>query len=291
MPQAVWKSPRIEPLIYPGDIVGGSGIVTFGGFLPVESRGQRLGRWHTPDGPGLTLEESLQLLGQVSLRDRTPVLATGPLACADYLRHVASQFRIDCAFPLLEASVHGLTAAHAPFVAQRGYVPATLVASPESELATHVLLLDDEQLKELDLVESGFSRVELCQEDGYAVHLGDDIVLPRAYAYVANGGYLTARGAATPLPLHSQDALLALIIESSQILAAALGATAAEVCHRARCSDGTWRESTRQALDMSGMVARELELSSLGCRKGQRPWRLGDASGCLPCPWCATVAA
>jgi hypothetical protein len=116
-----------------------------------------------PDGPQVVSVGS----GAASRRRRHEphvVLAVGSNAAPDRLRHKFRDFPRQSRIPLLDGTVRDHDVVFAARMTSYGAVPATLRASPGSQVSVKVTLLDDEQLAWLDATEApgtGYERVEV----------------------------------------------------------------------------------------------------------------------------------
>lgn len=284
--QAMMRSPRIDPLLYPGELVDGHCIVMPSGLVPVRARGQRLSRWEANYGGHHTLDGVLTGHGFAPLSERTPILGVGSLGCPQNLRHLAQQFRFGLGLPVLWSTVVGVRVVYAATLASRGYVPWTVVHDPESVEELPLLMVDDHQLQELDAADHGFKRVLVTDSPFVSVET-EGIRIPFSYGQVYAGGALldSPRGNPVGVVHVRQEQALELVAAASAELSEVLGVTAQAVSGSARRSSWNDVRRTRDAIIDAGYASGSDPLVDMPCHKGLRPRQLGASSREVPCGW------
>jgi hypothetical protein len=237
------RDPISDPLVYPGRLPAGSGLLTGDDFLPLRegSGGRRL-----PDGR--SLDEALP----GGLARRHPVLAVGSNGSPAQVRRKLTG-RAEVLVPMTYAEVTGLLPGVSAHVSRPGYVPAAPVLAPGATVRLLVLWLDGAQLAVVDATEPNYRRLRLpatvrVRAEGAACTV-----------YAGRHGCLTDRRG-RPFRLTGQAALIAALIADLPGLGRLAGTDdPAEFAARTR-RDPELREAIRLLWRREGRVAEQAGL-------------------------------
>lgn len=140
---------RLDPLLYPWDPPGASGVMDGNEFRPLElSAG---------------LDEALSQAGAAPLEARSLVVSIGSNSSADVMRRKFANYHqpVSAVLPLVRAQLHNIAVGHSAHVSKAGYIAAA--PYPLLGACTSVWLswLDDVQLMVLDETEPNFRQIRL----------------------------------------------------------------------------------------------------------------------------------
>lgn len=107
-----------------------------------------------------------------------------------------SKFGPSRPLPVLAVRVAGLDAAHSAYITTYGSIPATPVPSPGAVLHTHLIMLSDHMLREMNCTEKGYYLATLTRPETVTMASGVPMPPTDVLAYVWAGGLLRAPGGA-----------------------------------------------------------------------------------------------
>jgi hypothetical protein len=243
--------PQSAPMTYPGLMPGRDAVLLLGSeIMDVTPSNLPLGQWVTRCCvDDRALDTVLTDEGVAPIAERQPVLAIGSNASTTQLWRKFTTAGIRPIVPITAATVPGIMAGVSAHVSRPGYIPATPVADPGSLAGLHITWLDDAQLAAMDLTEPNYHRMRLASR--YPVSFPHGPAVAGCWLYISKHGYLTRRDGA-PLPLGSQEALIAWLLDEVPALSEVTGPTPVEWV--IRCQHPEVREQVRIMLRASGLV-------------------------------------
>lgn len=203
----------LDPLAYPWSPPRDNGLMVptnDHGYLPMTiMTGRRLGKarllmsdgYHTKG-----LSSYLAAHAQTPMRGRHVVLAVGSNASPEVMRNKFRRrgFNTPLTLPFVRCRVSNLAVGYMPFVAPRGYVPATPIHAPGEQTVLWASWFDDDQLAALDSTEPEYSCTRLASADyPLVVDMPGGEPITSYYVYEADSGVIEIGG--EPIRLGSQQ--------------------------------------------------------------------------------------
>ncbi|MGI8663837.1 MAG: hypothetical protein ACR2LQ_11610 [Acidimicrobiales bacterium] len=128
---------------------------------------------------------------ELDIAGRHAVLAIGSNAAPIRLAQKLHGFAGDPCIPVVAVELFDHDVVYAATIASYGSVPATLVASPGTQVAVHVTVLDDEQLELMNTSEISAYTLEVVARE----RVRSLVALPHPiWAYVASAGPVSSEG-------------------------------------------------------------------------------------------------
>jgi hypothetical protein len=264
------RCPSLEPLCYPGAVVGRSCLLVGSWLYRMDSRaGRPVGDWQVDLDGGrlegvaagrrdLELSVALQRLGVAPLAERAPVIAVGSNAAPGQLIHKLGNHAVSDVVPLTLVRVGGLAVGHSAHVSVPGYVPYVPIAAPAGvEREFYVLWLDDEQLRRINATEPNHRTVTV-RDPRLAAVFESGERLPGYAMYRGRWGAFRLGPDEAPLLATTQPEILAVLATHAWfrwLVPSCRDGPEAIVASLA--ADADTRQAVRFELARRGMVARD----------------------------------
>lgn len=255
--------PALDPLSYPGRVVGEPVLLRGSRVWEMTSRAEHMGRWLLDRGG--VLDEALGELGASPAGERHPVIAIGSNAAPGQLHHKLTRLGLPAVVPMTPLHVSGLGVGVSAHVGLNGYVPNSPFADPDATAEVVLTLLDADQLQAVDDTElPRYHRVLLSGAE-FSMRLPSGEQLQAAYLYVNPTGVLAAADGKPRVP-STQTELLAELLKRSPLLRR-LFASPHDWVAKAR-ADADLRAAVKQIFRESGWVLSQEPLLRSVCAPG-----------------------
>ncbi|TIC87616.1 hypothetical protein E8D34_07960 [Nocardioides sp. GY 10113] len=231
----------LRPWAYPGTPARRAGVLLGDDFRPLAA----------PDPD--TVDRVLRRAGVVPLAARRAVLAVGSNASPAVLRRKLVAGGASGAAPLLPVEVAGIGVGHSAHVSRAGYVPAAPVAAPGARRTLVAALLDEEQVRCLDVTEPNYVRCPVRLVDAPA-WLEWSAAAGEGWVYVSHRGVIAPPGA-PPVELRPQPDVVRLLHGVLPELGLLDRGSGARGAMRRLGADPALREAVRIRLLARGWVA------------------------------------
>jgi hypothetical protein len=186
-------------------------------------------------------------------------LACGSNASPAQLRRKLSGHGGGSVVPVIGARVSGVDVVYSAHMSSYGAIPATLVASPGTEVSLHITFLDESQLRLMDDTELNYARVRIGGNE-FPLTLESGEKLSEYYAYLSTRGVLllenrpvrlaTIPGRRTSFQPATEEEVLSRVVSLvSQNLESSQAADVADFLDKVRSSQVSTSEISEQLRD------------------------------------------
>lgn len=255
--------PALDPLSYPGPMIGEPVLLSGSRLLELTPTPERMDRWRVAGAR--ELQDELGGLGQAPVGERYPLIAIGSNAAPGQLRHKLHHLGVPAVVPMTPLRVSGVGVGVSAHVGTKGYVAHAPFVDPGAVTDVVLTLVDEDQLQAVDDTEIPRYRRILLPGSEFPMVLPSGERLAGAYLYANAFGVLAGPDGKPRTPT-TQAALLTELLEWSAPLLRLFG-TPQEWVTKAR-ADPELRAVVKQIFHESGWVLPQEALLRHVCEPG-----------------------